>query len=540
MVVVLLVLTFTSLLTLTACDPKNPNCLENLLLFLKIKEALARPTAVAPALLADIDLLSDGAVQPGGTIRFSMKASFVSGHGRLTLRLPRGAVLLSPSAAPQGIPPTFVFEDVPANQPIVVEMMAPPLPGDWRELNERIYVSAYDPVTGERTTHAQGIVIYLESASASSISQATPAPATPTPRARPPAAPQETETSASVEVWRVEQFTRGAITMTTKLCQAWFDSMQDDGAFLALRLPVSSTVPTQSHTLPIAFRADISPTMKLVEFPYPYPAVVTASLDYRFEHASFLANNLPADDDEVWMPLGVAPSAIISCPSGINLPPDEWAFKTDIYLDLDAQPRELLKYYCYEGQEEPGTSAIGQLMARALIWALGDAGGGGFFQSEGVTCMGPDRLLLALNPPIELYPMQTGHISPTQRITFTHMIDNWEYYPDEQEMTVTVTYSSTLGLPWEVYRSGSATGPLVPVSGPFQMGFQQYLWLATTIPADTADGPYTLFLTATLETLPDEPADTTDLLWVGDWVAPPPPPQYPSWHFVYLPLVMRQ
>jgi hypothetical protein len=109
---------------------------------------------------------------------------------------------------------------------------------------------------------------------------------------------------------------------------------------------------------------------------------------------------------------------------------------------------------------------------------------------------------------------------------------------------VVLTHSSTLGLPWGFY-SGTVDAPdvpLVPITGPFQVkpfgpNPPYNFWAITTVPADVPAGAETLVITATDVISPTRVAWTSDLAWVGDWVAPPGPP---LWYRLYLPLVLRQ
>jgi len=61
-------------------------------------------------------------------------------------------------------------------------------------------------------------------------------------------------------------------------------------------------------------------------------------------------------------------------------------------------------------------------------------------------------------------------------------------------------------------------------------------WVFGQAPAGAADGSYNLFVTARTEDALPASQQAANLLWVGDWVAPPPGP-FP--HRVYLPLVVR-
>ena len=65
-----------------------------------------------------------------------------------------------------------------------------------------------------------------------------------------------------------------------------------------------------------------------------------------------------------------------------------------------------------------------------------------------------------------------------------------------------------------------------------------YIWAVNdSVPADTPAGPHSLIITVTSTTPPALTTWDTVLLWVGDWVAPPPPGE--THHWIYLPLVLR-
>jgi len=136
--------------------------------------------------------------------------------------------------------------------------------------------------------------------------------------------------------------------------------------------------------------------------------------------------------------------------------------------------------------------------------------------------------------------MHTGWVTPTQTISFPHTVANHTGAP----ITVTLSHSSTLGLPWGFY-SGTVSAPdlpLTPITGPVRLnssypGRWRYFWLIATVPAGAPSGAETLVITATDVASPTRSAWTSDLVWVGDWVAPPPPPR---WYQLYLPLVLRQ
>jgi hypothetical protein len=147
--------------------------------------------------------------------------------------------------------------------------------------------------------------------------------------------------------------------------------------------------------------------------------------------------------------------------------------------------------------------------------------------------------ILAEPPNFELHGTNVAHISPTQGITLSHWLANWGDAP----VTVNLTYTSALNTPWQIV-SGSKAGPelpLVPITGPIPLtpfsdpGDIRYIWLLAQTPPDTESTAYNLVLTATDVTSPALFVGTTDLLWVGEWVAPPLGGEYR----IYLPLVLR-
>lgn len=347
-------------------------------------------------------------------------------------------------------------------------------------------------------------------------------------------------------LWEIHQwFDPGDVTMTATLCQDWVDFLQEGTAFVALRFPDLSATPpyTGSYALPVVFRGEYTPALHLLgdREAGPGTVILTAPLEYKPERFTFLENELPSAEGEHWLALGAPPSPPITCPDGLEIGGEDWDAEFEAWLDFGGEEGAckdcvLPLYYCYEGDEASFSSA---LAARAQGAGLGATS----YQGWGITCMGPHPLRLrgggTPDPAFVLYGMHTADISPTQTISFSHVIRNLGSDP----VAVTLDYTSSLGVPWGIY-SGTEDGPdlpLVPITGSFTLSPElewpantRHFWMIAEVPTGT-QGAETLLITATDVTSPALSTWTSDLLWVGDWVAPPPP-----WGYrIYLPVVLR-
>ena len=337
-------------------------------------------------------------------------------------------------------------------------------------------------------------------------------------------------------VWRVH-LESGLIdeTLTSTLCQSVVDLLQEDTTFVALRFPDLSATPpyTSPHGLPVVFHEGFLPTVNLMQYDdegNPLAEVLTASMEYKLERLSFLVNEMPSAEGEYWLALG-ASSPPITCPEGLDIAAGDWGIETELWLDFGGEEGAcagcvLSVYYCYEGQELPFSSTW---MARALDGDIGVTS----YQGWGITCMGPHPLRLrgggTPDPPFVLDGRHSAVISPTQTISFPHTIRNL----GDDPVTVTLDHTSTLEIPWGVYAGTEDEPdlPLVPVTDPVDLAPQwdlmgrntRHFWLIAEVPAGT-QGAETLRITASDVTSPALSTWTSDLLWVGDWMTPPPPP----------------
>jgi hypothetical protein len=326
-------------------------------------------------------------------------------------------------------------------------------------------------------------------------------------------------------LWQVNQwfYTDGG-TMSASRCQDWRGLLQSDQVFLALRFPIypPTLSYTESYTLPVVFRGPYSPTLTLWDTRGPTVRLLTVPLELRAMRHTFLENELPLAEGEGWVALGVATTPTVDCSGLPTITDGRWEFEADLYLDLGGTPEAgqgvvLPFYYCYEGQSPPGP-----LVGRDVT----------SYQGWNTTCLGPHYLTLRDGPgDWELAGMANAWITPTQTISFPHTLYNWTVTPP-LPLTFTLEATSTLPAGWAFYADPQGQTPLV---GPVRVDDVLEFWVFGQAPAGAADGPYNLFVTArTGETLPAS-QQAADLLWVGDWVAPPLPFQ----HRAYLPLVVR-
>lgn len=376
--------------------------------------------------------------------------------------------------------------------------------------------------------HAEGYVsdnrTYGRARPLSGNAQAT-APSVEAQPAQPPAFPDDT-----YYLWQVwlHWWPTEAVSMTASTCQEQMSLLQDPHTFFAVRFPViSPTLPyTAPYTLPLVTGPiTYTPRLTLRYASTPYTSLITVPLELRPEYLGFLENRMPEAAGEHWLAMGAVTTPTVDCSSVPTM--TNWMVEAEIWLDMggtaDAGVGQSLPLYaCYEGQTSPTS-------LRALL-----------SQDWGITCVGPQPVSLEEGPRIELAGTHTAWITPTQTITFYHYLRNWT--GTGVTRTVAVSHTSTPSLPWRLYTAfESAPTTLVPITDTVEVPASFFkirpLWAIVTVPENTPAGAATLVITATDVASPTLSTWTSDLLWVGEWVAPPPPP----WerYKVYLPLVIR-
>jgi hypothetical protein len=332
------------------------------------------------------------------------------------------------------------------------------------------------------------------------------------------------DTSYLRQVW--EHFwPTSAMTMTASICQDQVDLLQSGNTFFALRFPVSPTLPyTAPYPLPLVTGPiTYTPRLTLKYASAPYTSVLTVPLELKPGYLGFLENKMPQAPSEHWLAMGAVTTPTVSCSSVPTM--TNWMFEAEFWLDLGGTPdagmgATLPLYDCYKGQTPPPFVGLAS------------------YQDWGITCLGPQPIFLEDVPRIELAGTHSAWITPTQTITFYHPIRNWTGIT----RTVTITHTSTPTLPWQFYTAfESDPTTLVPITDTIDLPASFWkirpLWAKVTVPEDAPAGAATLVITATDVTSPTLSTWTSDLVWVGEWVAPSPPP----WekHKVYLLLMLR-
>jgi hypothetical protein len=365
---------------------------------------------------------------------------------------------------------------------------------------------------------------------------------TTTPKSGAPDPPLGTDADWYV-AWQIDQwiFSQHA-EMSAAMCEEWVAFLQSKDVFFALRYPASSLALTnaQPEAPPVVFDPPYTPTLILEDTRIePVATFFTIPLELRPERQAFLDSELPSAPGEQWLALGLETDPVADCSGVPDLAAGEWQFIMDFLLDLHDRPQwgmgEVLPlYYCYEGQAPPFFFLVSDQVLS------GDEVTSG--QGQGITYMGPQpvRLVTWFDPPrFELHGTNTIHISPTDSISLSHFMVNTRSTP----LTVTFDYSSTLNAAWDIV-TGTIDGPhepLTPIADPFTLPplseplDRTYFWMLSQVPEDTAAGAYTLIITATDVMSRDLNVQTSDLLWVGEWVAP----SQKGDNRVYLPIVVR-
>jgi hypothetical protein len=346
----------------------------------------------------------------------------------------------------------------------------------------------------------------------------------PSDTAAPP--PATAPVTGTIPVWHaLLYYTPGGPTLTTAVCQDAIDLLRAGDAFFALRVPKPTAPVTASVPLPFVYDPPLFPSLNLRDFTASQ-VIFTGTLAYRPERQTFANNSLPSAPNEHWVTMALAADAM-ACPAGLNIPAPRWGIALSLALDLSGQPGQcagcVLPYYlCYAGQDDPLANP-----ALTLVGNLPQGSAVTSYQGEGITCVGPNLLQMSdwdsaweVNGPPAIY------ISPTVTTTITLPYQISNLLSDSPLQVASLAVTATVDADWQWY-AGSWIGPNPnePLTFPLTVpeGDTAYVWLVGSLPSGTADGPYTVKVTATAAAAPPTWAVASQI-WVGDWVAPPPQP----------------
>jgi hypothetical protein len=332
------------------------------------------------------------------------------------------------------------------------------------------------------------------------------------------------------------------IAMTTTLCQELIDAWQAGDYFSAVQVPAIATTSTVTSTgtiaaLPIVDIATFNIPLMYTNVEMPilkldtvsHGIVISVPLEIKPDRMNFVVNEMPESEDKIWFAMGAISTPPLACPTGLDLAPGDWEFKLGFSLDLgggDSHAGDLIEFYqCYEGQDPPldfpgGTASLVSIF------------GANTYQGEGITCFGPLAIRLGSFKGLEILNSHSAVISPTETITFPHMIFN----NPASLMTITLETESAMGFAWKLYKK---TEPPELITGPFQIENGLDILAVLQAPAGSA-GMETVKIKVSSVADPTISAWTSDVLWIGPW-SPPPTVEPPSTdsNKLYLPLVLR-
>jgi hypothetical protein len=443
---------------------------------------------------------------------------------------PEGATNFVFNHAPLAGGPPFVFaNDPPLTLPIHITYNAPLLPSYW---NTRVVGETF---RASRTGSTDDIRVLNYTLSRSG--SAGQAPILSDPGGAPPAPGLDTSAleSATISATEVQHwFGVSGKTMDTALCQQVFDWLQSEQTFAAMRMPVSAGADL-SYDLPVLFPASSAlgtPKVRLEANGKLVAGTPILPLEVRSDRIPFMENALPSASGEHWVALGVDSTNKVTCPTGLNL--TNWEFFFEFPVNPATPIDTFPLFYCQDGQSAPpiGVAALSQL---AIQNAAGSASG---IQLEGVTCLGPYDQNINTNPVIYVgHPNTVWNKLPLDEIRLQHYVQVIGYSP-----TIKFIINSDLvGTGWKLYEGSDSAPNLskeVDITKPYTASSSMmFFWMIGTVPAGTSPGSYTVSLRVENSTASSDYGASTDLVWVGQWVQPPPAGT--GFHFTYLPMVKR-
>jgi hypothetical protein len=296
---------------------------------------------------------------------------------------------------------------------------------------------------------------------------------------------------------------------------------------------VISTGSDLSYELPVLFPASGAlgtPKVRLEANGTLVSGTPIVPLVIRGDRIPFKENALPSASGEHWVALGVDPTNKVTCPSGLELPNWELFFEFPVNpaTPIDSFPL----YYCQDGQTPPpfGETAL------SLIANQNEKGSVYSIQVEGITCLGPYEQNINTNPVIYVgHPNTIWNTLPLDEIRLQHYVQVIGLAP-----TIKFIINSDIaGLDWKLYEGDENAPDLskeVDITQPYTVSPNiMFFWMIGTVPAGTNSGPYNVSLRVENSVKPGEYGASSDLVWVGQWVAPPPPGE--NHYYSYLPLI---
>jgi hypothetical protein len=317
-------------------------------------------------------------------------------------------------------------------------------------------------------------------------------------------------------VWEIRRWLYNTedMPLTAETCQAVVDGMAARRFFLAILVPEDT--PGPDFIPPLLNTEKYQSAVGIVDYTSGEEDLISAGLDLYTEYYSFMEAQFPAPEGQYWLTVGPTGVDTSQC-AGVNISGGKWEFKSRLFLRFAGRPdgytgEVLPAYFCYAGEEKPPYELfLG--MQNGLDAPVSSQLS---FQSLGVTCIGPHPIpLLAEQGQLEWEGMHAEQVIPPQQVQMMHVLTNNGAAGAYQFET-----GSSKNLPWTLYRGSQGAPDMnAPISAPIELdsGASVVVWAVVDVPVITRPGPEALVLTAKGG---GGSAWISDLLWIGEWVAP--------------------
>ncbi|MCD4748651.1 MAG: hypothetical protein K8R59_04680 [Thermoanaerobaculales bacterium] len=341
---------------------------------------------------------------------------------------------------------------------------------------------------------------------------------------------QRAKIQNDVSAWRFKEWlyqSVGVQDLPLSEAETLVEYLLSGSFFVGLRFPVTQEVDVLSYRLPVGMEAEDVPVLAILDHNLPWSgddlnqAVARLPLEYVPSRNEWLHNHLPVQSATRWAALAPKQAPVTLLEDRFPIEAGRWELFTTGVVNLGHMPNScenciLEVYMCHEGSGPPPFFESG-FKAVAGVFKT--------YQGDGVTCFGPLPVRLVdswggipsdFDPPILLRGQGLSRVTPPGQVQFHHTLET------SGSETISLTVESSRGRQWGFYEGDYEQPDLGrPITGNITVQGFTNVWLVADIPADAPAGSETVLLSASRTAEPSKKVWATDVLWVGDWVAPP-------------------